>query len=330
MEAEGREPFVKGPGARAAPPEDIAVFVNTGSRIGQESFEAVQQCLRGCGARVVDSRAVDDPLELPGLVRAALERGVGRILVGGGDGTLSLAAGELAGKDVRMGVLPLGTGNDFARSLHIPPSIEEACRAAVSGEVRRVDLGVANGRAFLNAASIGLSSAVTRKLSNDLKKRLGRAAFAFVAAGEALAHRPFRVTLEVEGQTRTYDTHQVVVGNGRYHGGGQLLSPDATHEDSLLDVYVIGATQSASVREEDAATTDRLRDLWNLFRVATLLSKGRHIDHESVEHVRVRQVRIVAEPHQEVDVDGELLGETPVQFEVRPSALQVLVPRRSS
>ena len=278
------------------------------------------------GVPLVFAAAFDDPEALVRQVRAAADAGVQRIVVGGGDGTLSAAAGELAGKDVRMGVLPLGTGNDFARSMGIPSDLASACRVITLGSERRVDVGLSNGRAFLNAASIGLSSAITRRLTPNLKRRLGRGAFAVSAATEAISHRPFRAQLDVDGVAHAFDVHQVVVANGRYHGGGTLVAPNASPDDRRLDVYVIESRQAASPDEEESAR-GRVQDLWTLFRVGVLLVRGRHLEHPAVTHFRATRVRLDAEPPQEVDVDGELRGETPVEFAVRPAALRVLVPR---
>jgi diacylglycerol kinase (ATP) len=294
--------------------EPTALFVNTGARHGLERFEEVRSCLRSLGVPLTFAAALDDPEALVRQVRAAADAGVRRIVVGGGDGTLSAAAGELAGRDVSFGVLPLGTGNDFARSVGIPRDLASACRVITAGSERRVDLGVSDGRAFLNAASIGLSSAITRRLSPNLKRRLGRGAFAVSAATEAINHRPFRAELEIDGVGHTFELHQVVVANGRYHGGGQLVAPSARHDDRRLDVYVIQPSEG------------RVHDLWTLFRVGVLLVRGRHLEHPAVTHFRARRVRLDADPTQEVDVDGELLGETPVEFGVRPAALRVLVP----
>ncbi len=305
--------------------QPTALFVNTGARHGLESFEQVRSVLRSLGVPLTFAAALDDPEVLIRQVRAAVEAGVRRIVVGGGDGTLSAAAGELAGTDVQFGVIPLGTGNDFARSVGIPVDLESACRVIVEGHERLVDLGTSDGRSFLNAASVGLSSAITRRLSANLKRRLGRGAFAVSAATEAVSHRPFRAILEIDGVPHTFDVHQVVVANGRYHGGGQLVSPEASPDDRRLDVYVIESSQNAETVEEEPARA-RVHDLWTLFRVGFLLIRGRHLEHPAVTHFRARKVRLDADPAQEVDVDGELLGETPVEFGVRPAALRVLAP----
>lgn len=310
--------------------EPTALLVNTASRTGEEKYVEVHAYLTNLGVPLVHSQAVNDPDTLTQVIRAAVEGGARRVIVGGGDGTLSAAASVLAGQDVRMGVLPLGTCNDFARSLHIPEALDAACRIVAGNEVRSIDVGRANDRMFLNAASIGLSSAVTRRITDDLKRKFGRGAFAFAAASEVWRHRPFKVSLDVDGRELHLDAQQVVIGNGRYHGGGHLVAPDATHEDRHLDIYVIRSSQIAQPdADEDDPHPGRLQDIWNLLRIAVLLRKGRHLNHPAVTYVRARRVRVEADPPQEVDVDGELAGHSPVSFEVTPAALQVLVPART-
>lgn len=309
---------------RTVAEEPTALLVNTASRTGEVHFEETRRWLGELGVRLVEAQALKDPSTIRERVEDVLTAGARRVLIGGGDGTLSAAAEVLVGRDVRMGVLPLGTCNDFARSIYVPLSIQEACRVAVSGEVHHIDVGLADQRVFLNAATVGLSAVITRSLSDDLKKRLGRAAFAVVGVSEAWSHEPFRVRLETEDDVHEFDAHQVVVGNGRYHGGGTLLSPTASHEDGILDIYVILSVQTSPGEESDSG--GRLQDLWNLFRIGTLLGRGRHIEHPAVRHLRTSRVRLVTQPSQAIDVDGEFLGETPAEFKVRRRALQVIAP----
>ncbi len=299
------------------------LLVNTAARQGAEAFERARKYLAALGLPLVEARAVDAPDQLERLVRAAMDAGVRRVVIGGGDGSLSAAAHELWKQPVKLGVLPLGTCNDFARSLGLPLDLEEACRAVAGNTTRRVDLGVAGGRVFLNAASVGLSSAVTRRVNDDLKRRIGRGAFAVAAAAEAVGHRPFRTILTTPEGVDDVEAHMVVVGNGRFHGGGQLVAPDASHDDRRLDVYVIQSVQRPGGEGE---TPEKLRDLWNLMQVAVKLRRGTHLEHEAVLHRRVRSVKLETDPPQEVDLDGELWGQTPTRFEVKPAALEVLVP----
>jgi YegS/Rv2252/BmrU family lipid kinase len=247
------------------------------------------------------------------------------IVLAGGDGTLSLAATELAGKAPALGILPSGTANDFARSLGIPDVLEEAAALIAAGHLREVDVGLADGRPFLNAASIGLSVAVTRRLTQGLKRWAGKLAYPLAAGREALSTRPFRVHLRIDGEHRALRAFQVVVGNGRYHGAGTLLAPDARLDDGKLHVYAI----LAGPQPEDARSNGfgrRWRWLTLLARATLSLRGRRPRDPRQVLTLSGRDVRVEAGRPRRLNVDGEMWGRTPVHFGVWPRALRVLAP----
>lgn len=313
LSAGGVEPWVNAPPA--------VLIVNTRSRVGEGMFEAARQALAALKVPLLEAIALDHPERLQELVRAAVSGGARRVIVGGGDGTLSGAAHVLSGTGIELGVLPCGTANDFARSLHIPVRIEEACAVIRDGYTRQVDLGLVNGHHFLNAASVGVTSDIARNVNKGLKRRLGKVAYATAAASEAFKLSPFHARIVAETGTLDLECAQVVIGNGRYHGGGSMIAPEATLEDQLLDVYVIAF---------DGKTEDerlRVRDLLSLGRIAMLVRRGRHVDHAAVQHLRTRRLRLDTDPALELDVDGEPLGTTPATFEVVPRALTVIAPR---
>jgi YegS/Rv2252/BmrU family lipid kinase len=300
-----------------------AVIVNTKARQGADGLDAIRERLTAAGLTLASVQAVEDPATLPDLVRAAVRDGVDRVVVGGGDGTLSAAAGVLAGERAALAVLPLGTANDFARGLGLPTDLAEACTLAAAGVVREVDVACAGGRPFLNAATFGLSSAATRRLSDDLKKKLGPLAYPVSTFGEAMSPTPFHARILADGQAHELDVLQVVVGNGRYHGGGTVVAPDAQNDDRHLDLWALA---SASEPDAEGGAGDRLKDLARLARVAMLLRRGRHVEHPAVLHLRARRLAIETDPPQDLDADGEGAGTTPVVFTVSPARLRVVVP----
>ncbi|HYD42766.1 MAG TPA: lipid kinase [Anaeromyxobacter sp.] len=297
-----------------------ALFVNPGARAGADAFEAAARALGAAGVPLVAAERVDDPAALPGRVAAAVEAGAARVLVGGGDGTLSSAAGVLAGRDAALGVLPLGTGNDFARTLGIPHEVERAVEVFVRGVPRRVDLGRVDGHAFLNVASLGISSGLTKRLEDGLKKKVGRFAFLVSGAAEAANFQPFRARVVADGAAAEYDALQIVVGNGPFHGGGRLVAPGASNRDGTLHLYVL----AAGAPGPELSPAERLRELTRVARYALLLGRGRHLTHPDVHVAAARAVRIETDPPLELDVDGELRGRTPVDLRVEPGALRVI------
>lgn len=299
-----------------------ALVVNVRARRGEDWFARARAGLAERGVELAAAHAVD-PDELPGRVREELSRGAERIVVGGGDGSIAAAAGVLAGTRAALGVLPLGTANDFARSLRIPDDLERALRVVSRGAVRAVDVAWLGDRAFLNAASLGVSSELTRRLHHGLKQRAGKLAYPVAAPAAAVGQQAFKLRLELEGQVLEEDALQVVVGNGRFHGGGRLVAPRARIDDHRLDVYVLRAAADAA----DVRRPDRLRDLAALARYGWLLLRGRHLEHPRVFHARTGRVRVVTDPPLEIDADGELAGRTPAEVRVVPGQLLVVAPR---
>jgi len=300
------------------------LIVNTASRSGREAFAQAQECLEAHGITLADAFAVRRPGLLSSVIEGALRDGAQRLLVGGGDGTLGGAARALVDREVTLGVIPLGTGNDFARSLGIEPTIPRACEVIATGFSARVDVGLANGRPFLNAASLGLASAIARRLTKKLKQRMGKLAYPVAAAAEAWDHKPFRVQLTTEDGVTTLDALQVVVGNGRFHGAGNIIDLAATLDDRIFHIYAIAAPSVENGRE--GTGLGQLQDLATLGKLSLAIRSGEHVDHPAVVTLRASRLLLEAEPPQEVNADGELMGETPVRFEVKPGALRVFVP----
>jgi diacylglycerol kinase (ATP) len=319
------EPALNAPPRQRHVEEGPAVLVvNTRSRSGQEAFEAARERLCAHGVPLIAAHALTKPKRLQSVVREALAQGARRVLVGGGDGTISCAAQVLMGRDVTLGVVPLGTGNDFARSLGIPDTLEAACDVISGGYTARVDVGLINGRPFLNAASLGLTTAIAKRLTQELKQRAGKLAYPMAAAAEMRTLQPFRVRLKADERTLELDALQLVVGNGRYHGAGNMVAPDATLDDRRLHVYAIAAPSMAEGGERTGL--GHLQDVATLARVALGMRSGEHLEHESVVHLHTARLVVETEPPMEVNADGENVGMTPMRFEVAPAALRVYAP----
>ncbi|MFF2245919.1 lipid kinase [Arthrobacter sp. NPDC058130] len=297
-------------------PRSAAVVINAGSRRGAASELAVDT-MRKEGVPISSVHHVLSGADLAGTLDRVLADGHDMIVVGGGDGTVSYAAGRVAGTNVMLGVLPLGTANDFARTLELPNNLAEACATVAEGKVVDIDLGRANGAPFLNVASAGLSVAVTEALSPRLKRYIGPFAYSIATLGAYARHKPFRARLEFpEGDHEPLeleDLLQVAVGNGRHYGGGNTVSPTAGIDDHTLDIYAILA---GPVREH--------------VTIARLLKDGSFIKHDRVHHLTSRHVRLVTEPQMPVNLDGEIAVTTPTDFTIERNAVHVVVPQSST
>jgi diacylglycerol kinase (ATP) len=295
-----------------------ALVINTASRHGAGAFSAARRALERHGIDLAAAHTVTEPTTLPSVVGELVRSGIRLVVVGGGDGTMSCAAGVLAdlSKSNRavLGVLPLGTANDFARSLDIPRGLDAASEVLATGKIVDVDLGRANSAPFLNVASLGLSVKVTNALNPGLKQRLGPVAYPFAALVAFRDQHPFNAWLEFPAgdldSIELKDLLQVGVGNGRHYGGGATVAPNASVDDHSLDVFAI--------------ERGRLRDHVS---IASLLRSGRLVEHEKVWHFATTEVVVKTDDDQPVNLDGEIATQTPSRFSVQPNAIDVVVPQ---
>lgn len=294
----------------------VALVVNAGARRGRDALESSQRLLLEGGVREVETHAVASGGELAGTLDRVIASEPDLLVVGGGDGTVGCAAARTAGTDVVLGVLALGTANDFARTLEMPDDPAAAVHQMLAGKVVDVDLGRANDHAFLNVASFGLSVGVTRRLTAGMKRRLGPLAYPVATLGAYRRHRPFAARLEFPEDDHEPmeldDLLQVAVGNGRHYGGGNTIAPNASLDDDLLDVYAI--------------VRGRLVDHVS---IARLLKDGTFIEHDQVHHVTTRAVRVSTDGAMPVNLDGEIATSTPTVFRLDRNALHVAVPAHS-
>jgi YegS/Rv2252/BmrU family lipid kinase len=256
------------------------------------------------------------------IAREGVRAGVERVIVAGGDGTVNevvsgLLAAELGGY-AELGVLPLGTGGDFARSLGIPHGLDDALELLAAGKSRRIDagrityLGAASQNVsayFVNVASLGISGLIDQ-LVNRATKRFGGGVSFLIGTIKGIAiHRSQHVTLRVDGEV-VHDAPLVLAAaaNGRYFGGSMHIAPEARLDDGLFDVVLVSDIPKRA-----------------LLSKLPLLYAGRHLDDPDCRLLRGRVIEAEARPGAVLlDVDGEALGSLPARMEVVPNALSVI------
>ncbi|MGJ7905801.1 diacylglycerol/lipid kinase family protein [Actinopolyspora sp. H202] len=292
----------------------VAVVVNTLSRTGSIAYTQAVRSLTELGVPLGTTYPLKDPARLVETVRAAIDEEHDFVIIGGGDGTISSVVDVLAHTGVPMGLLPLGTANDFARTLEIPTEIEKACETIARGKIVDIDLGLCGNNYYANRASVGIGSNVATAMSPKLKKLVGALAYPVASARGFMRHRPFPARLTFpDGDHPTKEFHsllQVSVANGRYFGGGQLAVFDSGIDDSTLDVTVI---KHGNVRE--------------LATVARNFKSTKLLETDQAEHIRTRRMRLETTPNMPINIDGELVAGTPRDFSVARNALHVLVPQ---
>ena len=231
------------------------------------------------------------------------------VIIGGGDGTLNAAVDALVEAGLPLGILPLGTANDLARTLEIPTSPIEAGRVVAEGRTHRIDLGRVNDKHFFNVASIGLSVQVARQLDGDVKRRWGVLGYPLTLWRALGRHHSFRAEIRCDCMRALVRTMQISIGNGRYYGGGMTIAADAAIDDGMLDVLCL-APQS----------------LLELILSLPALRWGWHQRAERVNHWRCRDLEIRTVRSLPINTDGEVTTRTPAKIVVVPKALSVYVP----
>jgi YegS/Rv2252/BmrU family lipid kinase len=205
-----------------------------------------------------------------------------------------------------LGILPLGTANNFARSVGLPMDLVNAIDAIVEGREVKVDLGLVNGEFFANNLSIGYSRQVISATPRGLKRWLGAIAYVFYEAGFILRQRLFCCTVATDAGTTRFLTRHIMAVNGT-HYGTRPLAPDARLDDGLLDLFAL-------------ASISRYQGFRFWFRFML----GRHLDDPELRRFRVARATITADPSRPVIIDGERGPRTPVEVSVAPGALRVM------
>ncbi len=281
--------------------------MNPRARDGGTTGGEAAALLRGFGLDLL-VEPTDDPGRLPELIGRHLGS-VDRVIVGGGDGTLNAAVQVLAEVGLPLGIIPLGTANNLARTLDIPFDTEAACAVSAGDVRRRIDLGRVNDRWFCTTASLGLSVQITEELSPAAKRMWGPLAYALTAIRIVRRAHPIHADILWEGGTRHSRTVQIVVGNGRYYGAALAVAEDATIDDARLDLYSL-----------------EVRHWWQLLKLAPSLKRGTHGKRPEVETLRAKSFVVRTRRPVPIDVDGEVGAETPAHFRVVSRALEVFVP----
>jgi YegS/Rv2252/BmrU family lipid kinase len=238
----------------------------------------------------------------------AVDEGCDVVVAVGGDGTVSELVNGILGSGAVMGIIPAGSGNDFARTLGIPSNFDEALGCILNGRIRSIDIGVVNDRYFVNVASVGFDARVAME-TNKIKKRVsGPLAYVLGVFKTLAEYKPFDIELETETEKIRKQATLVALANGKYYGGGMKIAPGAVPDDGLLEVYVVDGMS-------------RLK----ILRLFPLIYSGRHTGRPEVRGFRAKSVNIRCQ-NGYINSDGEVIGQCPASFGIMPAALDVIVP----
>ncbi len=257
------------------------------------------------------------------LAREAAERGYERVISVGGDGTACEVASGLAHTDTALGLIPVGTGNDTARSLGIPLDPLAAARLAAHGDIRRIDLGeiqtAQSTSYFVNVAGFGFDAEVAWRVNRMpwLKVMGGTAPYLAGVLQTLWQYRSPHMRICIDGQ-RVIERRifLIAIANFPSYGGGMLICPPAQPDDGLFDVCVVSDLSRAHV-----------------LRLVPKLYSGKHVGHAAVQLLRGRELSADADRRVRCQADGELVGDLPARFAILPAALRCVAgpaPRPST
>ncbi len=291
------------------PLEKILVIFNPAARSERAGRlrEKIQQ---------LDSRAVvrltGGPGDAAGMAAAAVKEGYRTVVAAGGDGTINEVVNGLAGSEVTLGLLPLGTMNVYAAELHIPSNRLKQCWDIIrAGHVRRVDLARANAHCFVQLAGVGFDAQAVAGVNWQAKKSFGPLSYV-ISAAKVAALSPPRLRIEsADGVTR--EGSFVLVGNGRFYGGRVAVFKQAIIDDGKLDVLVF----------KNLGYLDIIRYLQSILM-------GTHLTLPDIEYFQTRRMTVSSAEGEDVpfEADGELMGYVPVTFQIIRQGLKVLAPPR--
>ena len=297
--------------ARSTPRSSMLVIWNPGAGGGAalddeaaDPGAAIEAALRSRGLDLELYRS-DSEADTARRVDAALADGVATIVAAGGDGTVRSIAFRLFDRDVALGILPMGTAMNVARSLDIPLDLDGAAAILAAGSERAIDVGEVRGRPFLEVASIGLGAEV---LAGATEVEEGRLRGAFAILRRAVRQPRTRVRLQLDGREVRARALSIAVANSRFIGRGIELVPQASLDDGRFDVLLY----------EGFGPLQLLAD------IARVLI-GRAND-PRFRRYRANTVRISSQRPLPVRLDSQDLGTTPVELVTRPGALRVIAP----
>lgn len=238
----------------------------------------------------------------------AARRGVDVVAACGGDGTVNEVVNGLDGCDVPLGIIPLGTANDFARQVGIPADADHAMDVILQRKPRRFDTASLNGRRFLNVSTGGVGAEATAETPAEIKESLGAFAYAISGVRKFAELQPSHARFSGDGFRYEGDFLMFAVGLTRSTGGGTMVTPMASATDGLLDLCIVEGMSRG-----------------DFMRTVLKVKRGEHVGHDGVHYVQVRSVTIDSDDPLAVNVDGEMSNDRCLTYRARARDLWVHV-----
>ena len=271
-------------------------------------YAEVESFLRARGA-TVDVHASSSPEDLTNAAAESSRGDFDRVVVCGGDGSVNLAVRRFDLARGTLAIIPLGSGDDFARVVNLPRSLEAACNIAIDGQIRQVDVATANNVRYLGVAGLGFDSEVAAFANRSAKFLRGSAVYLYAILRVLPKFKPHRGSMRIDGTARSEDVMFAVVGNSNRYGGGIHITPQAQVDDGILDFCIVHRTSRVQ-----------------LLKTLPRAYNGSHVRSAFVETGRGQSFYFESQRPLEVYADGERVTQTPVTFGLAEGKLKVVVP----
>jgi len=278
-----------------------------GARAEREDVRHLIDWVRGKG-HLIEPHVTLESGDATAMAAAAARSGVDAVIALGGDGTLNEVVNGLDGFDTPLGIIPLGTANDFATQAGIPTDADHAMDVILHRKPVRIDTASMNGRRFLNVSTGGVGAAATAETPAEAKETLGPVAYAITGVRKLAEFEPYRGSFHGDGFSFDGEFLMFAVGLTRASGGGTLVTPNASVRDGLLDLCVVEAMGRAEFA-----------------RLLLKIKRGEHLGEPGVQYAQVPSVTIESERPLSVNVDGESSDAQRLDYLSRPKDLWVHV-----
>jgi diacylglycerol kinase (ATP) len=267
-----------------------------------------------------DCKITEAPGHAVVLAQDAVKNGYKIVVSVGGDGTINEIVNGINNANglnsTSLGIISTGTGADYIRTVGIPRYYVDACKKFSKHVIKRVDIGLVeygknntkSSRLFVNFAGLGFDAEIVKRTTIKYKS-LGKVSAYLLALFTTLAsYKNKDVTIQINSEKHSYRICTVIMGNGKYGGGGMMTTPGASVQDGLFDVLIVG----------DLSKFDLLKSLPTIYN-------GTHLTHPKVILKQAVAIEVHSQQDMPIQADGEIVGETPAMFSILPSALNLIV-----
>lgn len=243
--------------------------------------------------------------------KTAVEREYDVVVAAGGDGTINEVINGIAEQDFRpkLGIIPVGTTNDFARALVIPRNINKAVDVILGDQSMFLDIGRVNEHYFMNIAGGGKLTELTYEVPSKLKTMLGQLAYYMKGIEMLPSLKPAKVRIEHDGEVIEDDIMMFLVSNTNSVGGFEKLAPSAKFNDGYFDLIILRKTNLAE-----------------FIRIATLALRGAHLEDKHVYYAKAKHIKVIPEEKMQLNIDGEFGGLLPGEFTNLKQHIEFFVP----